>query len=627
MQSICKHSAINKKIYITVLYLLLLQFVATAKDFSQSEDSLVSYFKYVKELAGEKPDSAKKIVEESLSHSQHYSSLVNAHLQNALAEACFELSEFDLAEQAYKKAISGFKNNSDTTLWVNSLNNLGVLCYLTAEFDRALFYYDQVLELEVKRKDSLGVAEIYQNIGLVYEGLEHFEPFFEFSLKALEVYERIGMDDHVADIANNLGMVYAVQDKYADSFMNLDKAERLFRKQDDTVGFCVALSNKGFLFRKQKKYEAALVSLNEAIELLLKYESPSELIDAYSNVADVYKEIGEKTKAITYYRLAQVLREKIGVVDIHVDNHYDMYETYKAMGDYKNALAMLELANVRRDSLFTAEKYKIVAEAENKYYSEKREKELLNLRMREQKKSKYIILLLMLIAIVIASLVVIVYVLKIKERSRRLVLEQKILRIQMNPHFIFNSLSGVQSLILQERTIDACDYVGYFSKLLRLILEHGNADVITLKLELEILHNYLFIQNMRFEHPINYQINIDERLDEEHTMVPPLLAQPFIENAIEHGGLSKIKDNLIQVNYTLDKSNILLVVEDNGVGINKTMGKQKKKGHKSLAVDITRSRIKSLMGSESNDFFSIEDLSIVDKQGTRVKCLIPYVNK
>ena len=135
-----------------------------------------------------------------------------------------------------------------------------------------------------------------------------------------------------------------------------------------------------------------------------------------------------------------------------------------------------------------------------------------------------------------------------------------------------------------------------------------------------------YYENMRFKNGVNCKILIDEGLVLEKVLVPPLMAQPFIENAIEHGELTNMDDNLIIVSFSKRNESLVVIVEDNGVGINKTKGQAKKKGHKSMALDITRERIKYLQGKNNQVDLKIEDLSIYGKSGTRVEYRITSYN-
>ncbi len=211
-----------------------------------------------------------------------------------------------------------------------------------------------------------------------------------------------------------------------------------------------------------------------------------------------------------------------------------------------------------------------------------------------------------------------------------LVLEQKLLRSQMNPHFIFNSLSSIQSFIFESNPVEAGSYLSRFAELIRSILYNSREEYITLENEIKTLKNYFELQQLRYNHKFDFEIDVDPMLDIEEISIPPMLAQPFIENAVEHG-IKYIEDNgLITVSFTLMENSIMLIVEDNGIGIKAAKNMKNKKGseHKSLATIITRERIEILNKGKRKKRYSMQVNETTDVSGkvdgTRVKLIIPF---
>jgi two-component system, LytTR family, sensor kinase len=181
---------------------------------------------------------------------------------------------------------------------------------------------------------------------------------------------------------------------------------------------------------------------------------------------------------------------------------------------------------------------------------------------------------------------------KVNEQMAQLELAS--LRSQMNPHFIFNSLNSVQKYIWENKEEDAAEYLAKFAKLMRAILENSRKDMVTLKEEIDILKIYIELEHRRSNGQFDYSIKTDETLDQDITMVPPMLMQPFIENAIWHGLNKKnIKGNLsIAIKKQNDK--LICVIDDDGVGRQpktQTLAEEKK----SLGIEITQQRIARLM--------------------------------
>lgn len=210
-------------------------------------------------------------------------------------------------------------------------------------------------------------------------------------------------------------------------------------------------------------------------------------------------------------------------------------------------------------------------------------------------------------------------------------LEQKALRLQMNPHFIFNSLNSIQSFVITNDTENAINYLAKFSQLMRLILTTSRESYISISQEVSLLKYYLDLENMRFNQRFDVEIRVDSSIDTEFTGIPPMIIQPYVENAIIHGLMNK-KDgrcNLL-IHMWQKEDYILCVVEDNGIGRENAMKIKEKSGlrQKSQGIIITRERLE-ILNSQLKNKISVEITDIKDAEGnaagTRVRLVIPYI--
>ena len=161
----------------------------------------------------------------------------------------------------------------------------------------------------------------------------------------------------------------------------------------------------------------------------------------------------------------------------------------------------------------------------------------------------------------------------------------------MNPHFIFNSFNSIQRLFLEEKTDLASDYMADFAVLMRSTLDNSNQESVSLKEEIDLLKVYLDLEKLRSQKGFDYEIDIDDSVDELTQKVPPLIIQPFTENAIWHGVLPKKEKGLIRVSVRFDDKNgyLVIAIEDNGVGFS---AGQKPSDHKSKGMAISQMRLK-----------------------------------
>jgi LytS/YehU family sensor histidine kinase len=213
-------------------------------------------------------------------------------------------------------------------------------------------------------------------------------------------------------------------------------------------------------------------------------------------------------------------------------------------------------------------------------------------------------------------------------QSRTIELEMQALRAQMNPHFIFNCLNSINRFILKNESEAASDYLTKFSKLIRLILQNSQAKTVTLANELEALGLYLEMEMLRFEDQFDYQITCHPQLEAEDLEVPPLLIQPYVENAIWHGLMHKEGKGHISIYLQGTEQMLICSIEDDGIG-RKRAGELKSKSatkKKSLGMQITSHRLqllRELYGRQPT--VVVEDLvdAIGEACGTRVVVEIP----
>ena len=218
-----------------------------------------------------------------------------------------------------------------------------------------------------------------------------------------------------------------------------------------------------------------------------------------------------------------------------------------------------------------------------------------------------------------------------EDKRKLLISELHALRSQMNPHFIFNTLSSIQSFITKNNSKEAVHYLSKFSKLMRATLENTQKQKIPIKDEIASLELYMDLEKLRLNNKFSYQIIIDESIDVQFEEIPPLLVQPYIENAIWHGISNKEGTGIIKVSFKLENETLLKCeVEDDGVGRKKATEMKSaqfnhQKKNKSLGMSITKDRleiINSLKGSQLN-------INIVDLEnkglptGTKIEIFIP----
>jgi hypothetical protein len=240
-----------------------------------------------------------------------------------------------------------------------------------------------------------------------------------------------------------------------------------------------------------------------------------------------------------------------------------------------------------------------------------------------------------IIAIVIIISGIIWYRHKLREKQKLAMqvkiseLEMKVMKAQMNPHFIFNSLNSLQEFIMTEQNEKAQNYLTKFSKLLRDILESNLNESLSVEEEVEILNHYMEMEAARFNKLFEYTIHVDERINRKETRIPHLLVQPFVENAIWHGLLPKKNDRKLYISFEYrDEKTLKCIINDNGIGRMESSKKENTFKKRSLALSFVKQRLE-LMGKtfQVDCYVQIEDKFNEGKpEGTKVIIILPIVN-
>ena len=302
---------------------------------------------------------------------------------------------------------------------------------------------------------------------------------------------------------------------------------------------------------------------------------------------------------------------------------------------YKEVYLISKPFNNIQDSIANFQKRKEILELQYKYQAQQKDDQITLLSQENQIKSFKIVRnrFILFAIITISFLLILVLVLFLRQnniKSERRVAEfkQRLLRSQMNPHFIFNSLTSIQNFILQHDDIKASVYLSRFSDLVRNILHNSQVELITLEEELNTIENYLELQKIRFPQKFEYNIVVDKNLDIEVINIPPMLIQPFIENAIEHGFKDINYPGKIKIGFVSKSEWLIVQISDNGIGRKKSqeIKTPQEKEHQSMATIITTERIRTINKKIKNKIhfkvIDLKDRAGIEK-GTKVDFEIP----
>jgi len=416
-----------------------------------------------------------------------------------------------------------------------------------------------------------------------------------------------------------------------------NQARLLAGKIGDSLALARTYDNEAQLYSQKGEPAKALVSSKTYFNYLKKTDNLNDI--AFNNLATTFIRNNQPDSAIKYYKEG-IEFEKRDVSGKQKEVHYaGLIDAYKMKGDYARALEAAQAAHkieLKNNEAIEAVK---VAEMSEKYETEKKDRNIAELNGRNKlnetiiKQQRSSMFLIVLIFLGVISFFFIFYRQQrlkaknnlLKSDNQRLNMEQKLLQAQLNPHFIFNAIANLQGLVASGHIDESVKYLKSFSGLLRSILEQNRKDFIEIEEEIASLNNYIQLQQMRYAGAFDYKITVDNDLDLNETLIPPMLIQPFVENAIEHGFRNISHKGFLNIAFKTKDNCLLIEVDDNGSGLTaKVADKQKKK---SLAQIIIKERFDLLFTSKGQlAHFKVEDKKESAEKGVLVKILIPIIN-
>lgn len=506
-----------------------------------------------------------------------------------------ELINFDSKKNQYQRL--AIDNNNIATIY----NDLGMI-------DKSILHYFEALKYFEKINDKKGLGSIYVNIGNNYaQRNDASKQAIDFLNKALKNFEESKDIYRYATALQSLGAIYS--DKLGDRKKGLDyflKAAKLYEDLNVNYELANAYVNISSQYSYEYAFEPALTYANKALHEFKIYEDSLGIANAYTCLGNSHfnyasgltnkKQHDYYLKpAIQYYDSASLYLTNIDAKNYFHQIFFFKAEAFAGIGKFDSAFIYYKRLASLKDTLYNVEKNRQFEDIRTGYEVEKKEQENVSLDQKnkiqalELSKSKYILIGLITVLILVSFLAMLfIRQNKLKFERKTIQLEQKLLRSQMNPHFIFNSLNSIHSVVLSGNKTEAAKYLASFAKLIRSILEGSRFELIALDKEIALVENYIKLQALRFENELNYTIEVDPSIDQKSTLVPPMLTQPFIENAFEHGLYESTHKAQLKIIFKKERDILKITVNDNGKGLNDS---ENIKNHISMATDITKERL------------------------------------
>lgn len=619
---------------------------AQKEDFNKICQTLIqkrdtSYFNLDQAMRTFKRDSAQMKTFLTLSKQTNYTE-GEAYALDMLAVIYRNKSMYNKAIDTHKKAFAVGQTLPNIDFKVTSLNMLGVVYRRMDEVRTSLDFHKQALMIAEssgkKTEQNLrNIAVSYNSIGNLYLTLRQYDLAEEQFKKALEIEKKVNNKLGLAINLQNLGGVYEEMGELSLAMESYNESLKYNKEIHSELGEMICSNSIGQILLKQNKPRAALNAVLPTVATAEKMEDNFYIAWSNVNVGWAYTELGEYEKAIAYLNKGLAAASASNQQSYMAEANKRLSEVYEKMGMYKEALEYKKKQNEQEEKILNEKNQQYVADLILKYDSDKK-KNLIQLLEKENEivkikllENRNLLLFLLIAGILSAIIFYILYRQRgLKNEKAILSLQQKMMRSQMNPHFIFNSLNSIKLYIINSEKDKAVYYLNKFSKLIRTILANSQEKEISLDEELSTMELYMNIENLRFSNKINYEVCVDEKVNTKAIKIPSLILQPFLENAIWHGlsiieeGEKRIWLNVKQEN----QSSIVVEITDNGIGRIKSKEIKDKKTikHKSIGLALTEERLASFSKGMGNNYsLQFQDLYDTQQQpaGTKVMLTLP----
>jgi len=593
------------------------------------------------ELKTSNPAQALNNVQEALGMSIAQSDDFNeAKCYLLLGEINENIREWGLALDNYERARQKLSSNYNTTTeYQRTLRGLGNTYLKLSNYTQALNYFREAITLPLsdteKIERQIDISEVYYQMGNYPEALKVIEETSVTSKIRDEVLEG-KIQNQKAKIYARLNNVDKANDFYQSSQRNL-RSTNAAPKQDQEAELAVQSSNakeeiSGAL-REQKRFDEDIALRKQSIESNIETNNLGEVSKDKIELSKSLAAKGETTKAIRELEEAAVLADTINNPKEQATAYLHLADLYEKSGmpsqalntfkKYSEAIARTEKQNelALQEKADLIKKQKEIEELSNRVVLGQQEEQTTL-----QRQQLIIYGLLVIIAIIMVTSYFIFKNAQASKRANQL-LALKSLRSQMNPHFIFNALNSVNHFISQNDERTANKFLSEFSRLMRLVLENSQEDFIPLHKEEEIISLYVKLEHYRFRDKFDYQIRVDDDLNKDIIELPPMLIQPYIENAVWHGLRYKASKGNLDVHIGKDSRGLKVEITDDGIGRKKSseLKTENQKKHNSTGLKNIQDRLRILNTVYKTDYkVNIEDLS--SGSGTRVTISLPMQN-
>jgi tetratricopeptide (TPR) repeat protein len=488
------------------------------------------------------------------------------------------------------KALALSEKLNDSAKQANARQVLGNILLDKGQYEQATQFYFAAMKYFAQKHDTVGMIKVNQGLGQCFDLLKNYKNAIRYFTEALNMALAFGKKSLIMPCYVNLGVAFQESGDNERALQNYEKCRVLLEQLDMKEGRFVLYNNISVVLEKQGRRKEALDYAHRSYALLDGTENPVNVSKASLNLGEVFLKLGVIDSARYWLHKGLVIGEKYHYPEQVMNGNRLLADLYAQRKDYPAAYQHQQKYMQAKDSLFDQREVSVIQQLHEGYQLGKKEEEISSLKTTQEKLEldlKVNRLVTTLMIVITASVLIIALVVTYSYlRKRRLaaaldnqnreiqrlnqVLEIKALRSQMDPHFVFNALNGLQHFLTVNSAEASIEYLSKVARLIRLTLQNASRDWVKLKEEMEILRLYLQIEQYRFPDKFAFDFVIDPEVENEK--IPFLVIQPYVENAVLHGLIPRTAGGgRLTIRARKETSVLVVEVEDNGVGRGNTI--------------------------------------------------------
>ncbi|MGQ1945500.1 tetratricopeptide repeat-containing sensor histidine kinase [Geofilum sp. OHC36d9] len=598
-------------------------------DSLQQIDAYYEYGQYLSETGG--TEASIDVFSTALHIAQH----INNHrkvapIANYLANMYAAAGDFEASNQAYFTALASAEKIKDIGEIAKISMNLASNYNYTGDYTKAIQYGLYALKTKETNNNLERICYHYIAMGNIFRENNNTSKWEEYVKKAYKMKEVEGCASFsdIAKIYNSLGGIYVQKEEFDKALMYYDTLMSLCREAEYNQGISTALTNKAGVYKQLNNFAKALELSNTAEHYFS--DNPYEHIFNNNFKAELYNLTGQFSKGLALanknIKIEEIncySTEKLKCLEL-------LYELNFNLANYEDAFFWNDSVRQTENMLRDEDIRQSLEELETKYETEKKEQQIELLTTENELKNQRINASIGVVIVLLIVISLIVYILSIRKKQATLLqndLQQQVLRAQMNPHFIFNVLGSIQNYMMQNDLRKASGFLSKFASLTRATLNNSSAETISLADEISMLTNYIELEKMRNADKFDFEIVTSDELEGDFIQIPPMMVQPFIENAIKHGFKNINHPGFLRLQITDLNESVEFIIEDNGSGFHEKDKAESK--HQSMAMKIFEKRRKLIQQKHKKDFkfelLNLEDTN-PELSGVKITIHIPILN-